>query len=275
MERKFTVKDLSEMNDKITYRTINHWDEKGYLLTETDTEGWRKFSFVDYVWILLLDELRELDVAVKNIMPSLFVDFGFPYDVLEEMEAVEIEKLKKMDFENLLKEIDRDYALENFCKMLIIIISYKTPLTLRFFKDGSSFPIYGNPAYHGIKFKPALDEYNKALIESNFQSSVSVSIDSLIKDFIDKKSLDNIIDLKLFSDKEIEILELLKNNQLKEITIYMEKGKAQRIQILESFDNFDITKRVKEGFCNDYQSCRYVTNGGKTVTLERTTSKRL
>ncbi len=275
MAKRFTVKDLTELDNKITYRTINHWDEKGYLLAQKDEEGWRKFSFADYVWILLLDELREFDIAVKNIVSTLFIDFGFPYDVLDEMSNEEIEELRKMDFEKLIKKIDRDYALEVFCRMLVTIISYRTPLTLRFFKDGSSLPIYGNPAYHGIRLKPALDEYSRALTESNFQSSISISIDSLIKDFIEKKSLDNIAELKLFSEQEIEILTQLNNNQLKEITIYLENGKPERIQIVESFNNVDVAKRVKESFLSDYQSCKYITTSGQTFTLERTTSKKL
>lgn len=275
MAKRFTVKDLTELDSNINYRTINYWDEKGYLLSETDTEGWRRFCFADYVWILLLNELREFDVAVKNIIPSLFIDFGFPYDVFDEMSEAEIAELRKMDFEKLMKKIDKDYALETFCRMLVTIISYKTPLTLRFFKDGSSLPIYGNPAYHGIRFKPALDDYNNTLSESNFQSSISISIDSLIKDFIDKKGLDNIAELKLFSEQEIEILNQLNNNQIKELTIYLEDGNPERIQIVESINNFDVAKRVKESFFSDYQSCKYITTKGQTVTLERTTSKKL
>ena len=275
MAKRFTVKDLTELDSKITYRTINHWDEKGYLLSETDSEGWRKFTFADYIWILLLDELREFDVAVKNIIPALFIDFGFPYEVLEEMSDAEVNELRRTDFEKLIKKIDKDYALESFCRLLVTIIQYKTPLTLRFFKDGTSLPIYGNPSYHGIKFKPALDDYYKALTESNFQSSISISIDSLIKDFISHKDLDNISDLKLFNEKEMEVLRQLRNNQLKEITVYIEGGKPERIKIVERINNTDVAKRIKENFLSNYQSCKYVTNGGQTFTLERETSIQL
>lgn len=275
MAKRFTVKDLTDLDSKITYRTINHWDEKGYLLSQTDEEGWRKFCFADYVWILLLDELREFDVAVKNIIPTLFIDFGFPYDLLEEMSDTEVNELRKMSFEKLIKRIDRDYALESFCRMLVTIISYKTPLTLRFFKDGSSLPIYGNPAYHGIRFKPALDDYNKALLKSNFQSSISISIDSLIKDFIDNKSLSNISELMLLNKNEIEVLTLLDNKELQEVTLYYDKGKPHKIELTDTVKLADSAKRVKEHFLTPYERCEFITNGGKTHYFKRTISKKL
>lgn len=275
MAKRFTVKDLTELDSKITYRTINHWDEKGYLLAQKDEEGWRKFCFADYVWILLLDELREFDIAVKNIVSTLFIDFGFPFDALEEMTDAEISELRKMDFEKLMKKIDRDYALESFCRLLVTIISYKTPITLRFFKDGSSFAIYGNPAYHGIRLKPVLDEYNRVLLESNFQSSISISIDSLIKDFIDNKSLNNISEMKLLKKEEIEVLTLLDNKELQEVTLFYDNGKPHKIELTDKIKMTDAAKRIKEHFFTPYERCEVLTNGGKTYYFKRTTTKKL
>lgn len=274
MTKKFTVKDLTELNEKINYRTINHWDEKGYLLDQKDETGWRKFSFVDYVWILLLDELREFDVAVKNIVPSLFIDFGIPDDGSEDV-MKEKQKLREMDFERLMKRIDRAYAADSFCRMLITIISYKTPITLRFFKDGTSFQIYGNPAYHGIKFQPQLIEYNKVLTESNFQSSISISIDSLIKEFIANKDLDNISESMILTEKEVEVLRLIQNGELQEVTIYFESGKPHKMELTDKVKLVDAAKRVKEHFFSPYERCEFITNGGKSHFIKRTTIKKL
>ncbi len=274
MTKRFTVKDLTELNEKINYRTINHWDEKGYLLDQKDETGWRKFSFVDYVWILLLDELREFDVAVKNIVPSLFIDFGIPDDGSEEI-MIEKQKLRGMDFEKMMKKIDRELAADSFCRMLITIISYTTPITLRFFKDGSSFAVYGNPAFHGIKILPLVNEYNQFLTESNFKSSVSISIDSLIKDFISNKDLDNISESMLLSKQEVEILNLIQNGELQEVTIFFDKGKPHRIELTDKVKLIDAAKRVKEHFFSPYEKCEFITNGGKSHFIKRTTLKKL
>jgi DNA-binding transcriptional MerR regulator len=275
MEKKYTVKDLSDLNSKITYRTINHWDEKGYLLTKSNSDGWRKFSFTEYIWILFLDELREFDIAVKNIIPSLLIDFGFAPIVIANMTTSERENLLKLDFKVLLEEIDHQHALENFCLMLVDIVSYTTPLTLRFFKDGSSFFIYGNPAYHGLRFLPAIEQYNKALIESNFKSSISISIDSLIMDFIINKDLDNISESMILTKPELEVLKQLQNGELQEMTIFFDKGKPHKIVLTDKVKIADATKRVKEHFFAPYQRCEFITEDGKSHFIKRTTFKKL
>ena len=159
--------------------------------------------------------------------------------------------------------------------MLITIIHYKTPLTLRFFKDGSSFAIYGNPAYHGIKFKPALEEYNTVLTKSNYQSSVSISIDSLIKDFVAQKDLDNLSESKVLTTQEIEILKQIENGDLQQVTIFFDKGKAHKIELNEKVKLADAAKRVKEHFFSPWERCEFITNGGKSHFIKRTTTKKL
>lgn len=275
LEKKFTVKDLTELDSKINYRTINHWDEQGYLFSDNKEAGWRKFSFAEYIWILFLDELREFGVAVKSIIPSLYIDLGIRGDDRDQMDQAEVEKLRQMSFQKLLKNIDRELVLRNFCSWLVTIVSYKMPMSIRFFKDGSSALIYGNPGYLKLTFSDSLAVYKQVLEESNFKSSISISIDSLIKDFVSNKDLDNISELKLFNEKEMEVLQQLRNNQLKEITIYLESGKPERIKIVEKINNADVAKRIKENFLSNYQSCKYVTNGGITFTLERETSIQL
>ncbi len=275
MEKKYTMKDIQELNKEITYRTINHWSEKGYLLADTQEGDWRKFSFAEYIWILFLNELRELNVSFKNILSSLFVDLGLTDNEMNEMEDSRIQRMRQSEFENIRTHIDRELVLERFCWWLVAIVSYKTPITLRFFKDNTSIVIYGNPAYHGLRIKSLLDEYNRFAQQSNFQSSVSISIDSLIRDFIDKKDLDNISSANIFSDAEMQVLEQLRNGEIKEIKVFFDKGKPVRLEIVDEESIIDAAKRIKENFFTDYQRCEYITNGGKSHTLIRTTSKKL
>jgi DNA-binding transcriptional MerR regulator len=275
MEKKYTVKDLQELNREFTYKTINHWSGKGYLLSETQEKSWRKFSFADYIWLLFLNELREMDVSIKRILSSVFVEWGIPERELVEMDAIKIEKLKAQEIKDIIPFIDRSLVLETFCWRLVELISYKNKLSLRFYKNGSIKPIYGNVSYHGIVLKPDVEQYNQEVKESNLVSSITVSIDSLIKDYISSKDLDNISDNNLLSKEEIQILEQIRNGEVKEITIYFEDGKPQRLELVDDFVNIDTSKRVKELFISDYQSCRVITSGGKAFSIERTISKKL
>lgn len=275
MEKRYTVKELQTLNEAFTYKTINHWSDKGYLLTESGEGEWRKFSFTEYIWMLFLNEIRELNVSHKDILSTLFMDWGLSPQKEDELGEDKIQKLKHSDFEKILKAIDKNNVIEFFCLLLIAIISYKTPISLRLFKNASTLTIYGNPAYHGFALKSALDSYKHRLEESNFMSSVTISIDGLIKEYIIKKDLDNIAAVNLLTKEEIEILEQVRNGELKEITIFMEDGRPVRIELVEETDRVDAARRIKEDFFTDYQSCEYVTNGGKTIARRRKTRKRL
>lgn len=62
--RNYTVKETG-----ISYRVINHWDEKGILPGDfaLSGEGWRKFSFVEIVWLRIVVELRKFGLPLETI----------------------------------------------------------------------------------------------------------------------------------------------------------------------------------------------------------------
>lgn len=63
-EKRYTVKDSD-----ISYRVINHWDDKGLLPkgVQDEDEKWRKFSFVEVVWLEVLKELRSFGLSLESI----------------------------------------------------------------------------------------------------------------------------------------------------------------------------------------------------------------
>lgn len=72
-ERRFTVKDSD-----VTYRAINHWSEQGLLDDDREdaSQGWRKLSIRDLVWLRLLRELRQFGLPLDKLRvvhSSIFV----------------------------------------------------------------------------------------------------------------------------------------------------------------------------------------------------------
>lgn len=71
--KKYKVSDTNE-----TYRVINSWSDSGLLLGENDrTNGWRKFSLTDMIWLQILKELRELGLSLdklRELKSSIFKD---------------------------------------------------------------------------------------------------------------------------------------------------------------------------------------------------------
>lgn len=63
-KRKFTVGST-----EINYRVINHWDQNGILPEGLKSEGgeWRKFSFIELVWVEAVKKLREFGFSLDKI----------------------------------------------------------------------------------------------------------------------------------------------------------------------------------------------------------------
>lgn len=63
-ERKYTVKDTD-----VSYRVISHWDEKGILPGNfgESADGWRKFSFIEIIWLQMVKGLRDFGLSLDAI----------------------------------------------------------------------------------------------------------------------------------------------------------------------------------------------------------------
>jgi DNA-binding transcriptional MerR regulator len=275
MEKKFNAKIFE---NQITYRTINYWDEKGYLLFERDEndKDWRKLSFTDYIWIRMLDDLRQMGVSVEWVVKALFQELGIREQEAMEMPNEEYEKMKALPFEQLLPKVHKTLVSTRFCMLLVNIVSFKTQLAVRIFKNGEYSERFSNTQWHGI----VIEEFEKRAAEKrkldDFQSFISISISDLITAFIGTKDLDNISGLNLLSTEETELLKHIRNKDLREITVTLAEGKPTRLELTEVEYNADIQKRIYEDMLgSDYVECSYTTNTKKQVTFRRTTKVKL
>ncbi len=275
LERKFTVKIFEK---EISYRTINYWDEKGFLLTErekADTD-WRKLSFIDYIWIRLLDEVRKMGMSVELFVKNLFRELGIKTEVLEELSNKQYDNLKSLDIEKLVVKIDKDLVTIRIALMLATIISYKSPLSIRLYSTGEIIEKYGNPKYIGFRIESNEDSESEKILKEFGKNYISISISSLIADFIETKDLNNIETLSLLNQEEIELLKHVRNKDLKEISIVLQDGAPIKLELSEISYNADINKRIYEDMIGqDYIECTYTTNGKKQVTFKRTIKVKL
>lgn len=64
-EKKYTAKDTDK-----TFRIINYWESVGLINNnrKSGSEGWRKFSMMDMVFMHILAKLREFDCAITKLL---------------------------------------------------------------------------------------------------------------------------------------------------------------------------------------------------------------
>ena len=61
-EKKYTVKDTDK-----TFRVINYWESVGLLNSERESNGWRKFSIIDIVYLNILSKLRKFNFSIEML----------------------------------------------------------------------------------------------------------------------------------------------------------------------------------------------------------------
>jgi len=65
----FKIQQLRELNDRITYRQINHWEDAGLISPGRVKEkmGWRQFSISETVVVLLISDLKEFGLSSAKV----------------------------------------------------------------------------------------------------------------------------------------------------------------------------------------------------------------
>ena len=246
-EEKLSAKTLG-----ISYRTICHWDEKGLIRFKRKTpESKRKYSFVDYIWIKVVNELRSFGVEIpiiQKIAQDIYTPipvkdiFGFLADNKTTIETIE-KQIKENGVSDSGFNLDSDNKEElteyleflksgeyknadftglelqfNYLHIIVAeIIATKKPVSIIVFKNGDWFPF--------IKENEHL--YPEDLLyKKEYESQVSVSLTNLVFNFILEENMSEFYkELNILSLFEIKVLDLvIKNNYSKITVLYKSKN---------------------------------------------------
>ena len=270
----FTTKDLG-----ISRKNINYWDREGLLLSSRSKgETWRSYTFVDYVWLNIVDELRYLGCPIQVIkdLKSVLVN-PIPivevyklmqqhpelYKNLKNMEGIEEFEsfIKLADFSNteIVKELDKiPYDL-----LRILIgdaLGFRVHIALAVFSDGYCIPIYTNA-------KLAYKESD--LNDLTYGSYARISLSAIIWEFIsDEKLQEYMPKLNLLQPGEEKLLEIIHTGDYDTITIHF---KNKKMESLELKKKQDVKKKIVDILKdNEYQDIVIKRHKGMITTIENT-----
>lgn len=251
---------LSAKTLGVSYRTICHWDEKGIIRFKRDNpDSRRKYSFVDYIWIKVVSELRSFGVElpiIQKIVQEIYSPIpvrdvfsflaenknaiGMIEEQINELNLLEqtpvnLENKKELqDYLAFLKSGEYKSAdftgIEvhfNYLHAIIAeIIATKKPVSIIVFKNGDWFPF--------IKDNERL--YSEDLLyKKEYESQVSVSLTNLVFNFILEENMSGYYtEFNLMSPEEINLLDIVAKGKYKKITILYKSKKLPPIEILKS-----------------------------------------
>ena len=236
-EEKLSAKDTG-----VNYRVISHWDDKGIIrFSRENKKANRKFSFVDFMWIKVVNELRSFGIqlpVIKKIaddiyaplpMKELFENFANNLDGFKDYEIED-----KAEFLNFFKSgeyktADYDSLPFSFSYLNVLIteaIATRKSVSLIVFNDGEWFPF--------IKENEHL--YPKELLyKKEFSSQVRVNITELIFKFIIEDYLIEYLDgLHLFTPQERTLLYYIKEGDYKKVFVIFKSKKQEPLEIVKS-----------------------------------------
>lgn len=281
--RKFYIGDTG-----INRKTLKDWEGNDLLPFQYDNEGWRKFSFQEWVWLECIFELRLMGVSIEKIKEIKIELFDNTIDEFYQSLKDSLPTFKesygtpdKMDFRDFekekpsgeFKEMVTKYQISPFLMVLIsIIIENKNICIVYSNSKYFSFLVLGN---YGQKIQQL---NNEVLQELSNDSFMLLNLRKIVNRLFQKPNLkhnDNFV-IDFLSEKEKQILDEIRTTNASEITIKFKEGlpthiKVHRNQISKEILN-KIARLLKTG---SYKDISWKERNGKLIHYSEAILKKL
>jgi DNA-binding transcriptional MerR regulator len=276
---QFTISEVG-----ITHRWITHWDNQGLIDNRRDSTEWRRFSFVEYIWLRVIVRLREFHMplaAIKQVKKHLWQ----PIDKSEFEKAVTwfSEAIKSgiyppqdgytpEEFAKYLKKhltkIKSQLAFLNLLFLMVFTMQlYKKPMFILINKKGQCGSFFlGDKETTEFSLQLLLEEIIK-------DDLICINIYKILQEFFSNEKIkeDVIGKIGFLTEKEKQILELIRQGDFKELSIKLKDNKEYLVGIKRNKSIDKITNEVSSIINrNKYQEIKLITQKGKIVNAEIT-----
>ncbi len=260
-EPRFAVKDF-----EVQPQYINHWRKQGLFFSDETSRGKTPFSFIDYVWILIIEQLKDVGIRFEIIrkvkdrmmgLPIWAVDIDGMIDrLIIEKPEVYAKKPGLDELEKKRKYLKQQAKLQTYFSHLVTDSIHN--------KKHLSFWINANAEVIHVTDKELKDILESERYYGFFQHFyISISITEIIRDFIETKKLHLAADiLDIISEEERLVLKMIEENSLIELIIDSEGSK---VDLLKE-EGTDVKARFLEIITSQGYNDITFTNDRGTVT---------
>lgn len=244
-KENFKLSDLG-----ISARILNHWKING-ILPVIRSDGWNRFSFLEYIWLKIVISLR---------------DFGFPLQkILKVKEWVfrpiskgKISSYDKDFYQRKYDEYKIIYGFNNLAFALTNMLLFKKPYLLVVMQTGESIFV-STEEFQGLS-----------------EPHINIPLLPIIKNFIYKtENIRKIRDLRILRKKEIEILQIIRSDKISEIKIHLKDGDITSYTSTKEIKAFKEARLMDYLLRNSYQKLTIKTENGNIVHCQSEIKKNL
>lgn len=218
--------------NEATYRVLNHWEALGIIDQRPEGKGWRKYAFLDFVWLDIIQHLRS---------------FGYPNEKI------------KVAYQWLTEGGKISVAQQFFFIRYAVLAMGNKPVYVLVFKDGN------------IDFATFQEIRNSEML-GMLDNHISIHLNPLIFKYhpnpVKKKLRPPIECYSETNTEESQILNNIRSGNFESITIKMKDGK---VTFIESEEHVNSSTRIidilKQG---NFQDIELKQRDGKVISLKRT-----
>jgi DNA-binding transcriptional MerR regulator len=239
LERRWSVSDVG-----VPARWISHWDRAGVLMeVEREGSGWRKFSFIDYVWLRIVCELRAFGaplLAIRRVKDLL----AAPLPVEPQLT---LRKTRQRSSYNVL--------------LLLIAEAVVTKASINLLIRADGAMLLFNESQAGA--------YGAELEVWRSTPHLCVPLTGMLGEMIRRNSIDFIVPrIPLLSRPEAEVLALLREDRLRRIDAVLASGETVSVLAPGAGDAVAAERALLEQLMlHPYREIRYETYDGKQVSF--------
>ncbi len=276
---QFTISEVG-----ITHRWITNWDDQDLIDNRREGTEWRRFSFVEYIWLRIIVRLREFQMplsAIKQVKKFLWQPLN-----LESFQQLSEENLQY--FEKGVFPLPENKTLDEFRKelknvfqkqkkvfrylnklfwMIFVMQIHKKPICLLINQKGTCASIFlAGGEVTALSLNILADEIPKT-------DFICLNLYRILQEFYENDKIDNTVIQKIavLNDKEKQILELIQTGDFKEISIKLNDNKEYLVGVKRNKSIDKITNEVSSIINrNKYQDIKLVTQKGKIILAEVT-----
>lgn len=229
----FLLKDVG-----VQYRTVLHWDQQGLLEHSREESEWRRYDYIQYVWIKIINDLRTFGVPIPIIEKAkteiltrinlkwLFELFSLNKEYLDKLTNDEAKSELLSFLESKSYESIDDNLSVSFLELMIVeTLTTKVPVSLNIFSDGFILPL----------FESKLDVFEPGDVRKlTYETHVKISISNILNNFLsDTKDSFLIPQLQILADNERRLLEIIHSGEYETVTINFKNKKMKSVELIK------------------------------------------
>jgi len=279
------IKEQYQLSDiGLTSKTAFDWQKAGIYPKERKSKFRRKYNGLEYTWLRMVFELRELGLSLSSIhrlkeflfkendVIEFMLEAIFEEDEVQDKEYQEIKLLLQQSFktkQNLIEEIgkaDIDLLNTTYGVLLFSVAFSKSDTHLLINKDGDCF-VFDDPMQDTFA--------SSAIMKKPY---ISFPVKYVLSELIDQEhlfELENLDEYIKLSEEERKVLKLMRLGEIKKLTAHYKKDKITMVEVDQIEDPRLANQKVIDVMQSDYENLSYENQDGEIVYVVRKTKYKI